>query len=445
MIEDRQINEYDKTSPESIYEHALKLTGKTLEEAVTLPENVVNEKNRGDLGSLVEKYFFKHIPPNTSDPDFPEAGVELKTTGLVKDAKGNYRAKERLVLTMINYQGIVKENWETSSLLKKSRLMLILFYLFNKSQPVHKRKFVLKPLLYRISTSDLNVIKNDWEHIQKKVLEGKAHELSEGDTFYLGACRKGSGGPNESLQVQPFSEEPAKTRAFSFKQGFVNKLLTGHLDSEVSILENSNLSLEEATLSRFSKYMDLSVQEISTRINYFKKNENHKSFHRDLANRILSNSNQSVVELEKAGIELKTVRVKKSGKPRESMSFPSFKFMKIINEEWEDSSFFDKLEKKFLLVIFREDSDGIERLTKAMYWNMPYPDRMEAKRVWEQTKFQCQVDAKNLPKISDSPVAHVRPKARNGNDKELTPQGEMHLKQCFWLNASYIEKVIGTS
>lgn len=201
--------------------------------------------------------------------------------------------------------------------------------------------------------------------------------------------------------------------------------------------------LEDATLNRFSKYTDLSVQEISTQLNYFKKSENHKGFHRDLANRILSNSNQSVVELEKAGIELKTVRVKSNGKPRESMSFPSFKFMKIINEQWEDSSFFEKLEKKFLFVIFYEDSDGIERLAKAMYWNMPYPDRMEAKRVWEKTKLQCQVDAKNLPKSSDSLVAHVRPKARNGNDKELTPQGEMHLKQCFWLNASYIAKVIG--
>jgi DNA mismatch repair protein MutH len=442
MTEDKSGSEYDKTSPESIYEHALKLTGKTLEEAVTLPENVVNEKNRGDLGSLVEKYFFKHQPPNTSDPDFPEAGLELKTTGLFKDSKGNYKAKERLVLTMINYQGIVKEDWDTSSFLKKSRLMLILFYLFNKSQPVHRRRFVLKPLLYRISTSDLNVIKNDWQLIRKKVLEGRAHELSEGDTFYLGACRKGSGGPNESLQVQPFSNEPAKTRAFSFKQGFVNKLLTGHLEGEVSLLENSNLSLEEATLNRFSKYLDLSIQEISTHLNYFKKNENHKGFHRDLANRILSNSNQSVVELEKAGIELKTVRVNRNGKPRESMSFPAFKFMKIINEEWEDSSFFEKLEKKFLFVIFQEDLDGVEKLTKAMYWNMPYLDRMEAKRVWEKTKFQCQIDAKNLPKISDSPVAHVRPKARDGNDKELTPQGEMHLKQCFWLNASYIAKVI---
>lgn len=444
MTEDKNGLEYDKTSPESIYEYALKLTGKTLEEAVTLPENVVNEKNRGDLGSLVEKYFFKHQPPNTADPDFPEAGLELKTTGLVKNSKGNYKAKERLVLTMINYQGIVKEDWETSSLLKKSRLMLILFYLFNKSQPVHRRRFVLKPLMYRISTSDLNVIKNDWQLIRKKVLEGRAHELSEGDTFYLGACRKGSGGPNETLQVQPFSHEPAKTRAFSFKQGFVNKLLTGHLEGEVSLLENSDLSLEEATLNRFSEYLDLSIQEISTRLNYFKKSENHKGFHRDLANRILSNSNQSVVELEKAGIELKTVRVNRNGKPRESMSFPAFKFMKIINEEWEDSSFFEKLEKKFLFVIFQEDLDGVERLTKAMYWNMPYLDRMEAKRVWEKTKFQCRIDAKNLPKISDSPVAHVRPKARDGNDKELTPQGEMHLKQCFWLNASYISKVIAS-
>jgi hypothetical protein len=52
------------------------------------------------------------------------------------------------------------------------------------------------------------------------------------------------------------------------------------------------------------------------------------------------------------------------------------------------------------------------------------------------------VDASKLPKIGDSYVAHVRPKARNAKDKILTPQGNYQIKPCFWLNNSYIEKVI---
>ena len=63
--------------------YAAKLIGKSLSEAVELPKGIVNASNRGDLGSLVEKYFFEHTPPNNHDPDFKEAGLELKTTGVV--------------------------------------------------------------------------------------------------------------------------------------------------------------------------------------------------------------------------------------------------------------------------------------------------------------------------------------------------------------------------
>ena len=59
--------------------------------------------------------------------------------------------------------------------------------------------------------------------INKKIASGKAHELSEGDTFYLGACTKGANAL--SVTKQPFSEIPAKQRAYSFKQGYVNHII----------------------------------------------------------------------------------------------------------------------------------------------------------------------------------------------------------------------------
>jgi len=115
---------YDKNSPQSILEYALKLSGKSLSEATQLPEGITNSRNRGDLGSLVEKYFFEHVPPNDHEPDFKEAGVELKTTGVILKSS-SYQAKERLVLTMINYESLVNENWEEYTLKKKCQLMLI--------------------------------------------------------------------------------------------------------------------------------------------------------------------------------------------------------------------------------------------------------------------------------------------------------------------------------
>ena len=433
-------SKYDKKSISSIYEFAMKLTGKSLAEAVQLPDGVANVRNRGDLGSLVEKYYFEHTPPNNHDPDFKEAGLELKTTGVLRKTP-IYRAKERLVLTMIDYVAIADESWESSSFYKKCRLMLILFYLYSKEVAVIDRRFVLQPLLYEIPSSDLAQIRRDWEFIRQRVLDGNAHQLSEGDTYYLGACRKGSGGEKEALRRQPFSNERAKARAFSFKQGYVNKLIEGHIGESQSLGVNAAVTFEVATQLRFKPFIGKSVEEISKQLGYYKK-KNNKGFLKDIANRILAGDGQTVLELDKAGIEMKTIRLMQSGKPRESMSFPGFKYLEIVNENWEDSSFFEKLEHKFLLVIFREDENGLDRLIKAAYWNMPYEDRMEAKRVWEETKRRVVLDASNLPKMSESNVAHVRPKARDGKDKLLTPQGDMQVKKCFWLNSGYIAGVV---
>ena len=52
---------YDKSSVSSIYEHALKLTGYSLSEITNLPVDIVNQRNRGDLGTLIEKFYFQPV------------------------------------------------------------------------------------------------------------------------------------------------------------------------------------------------------------------------------------------------------------------------------------------------------------------------------------------------------------------------------------------------
>jgi DNA mismatch repair protein MutH len=65
-----------------------------------------------------------------------------------------------------------------------------------------------------------------------------------------------------------------------------------------------------------------------------------------MVNRILANNDDTPAEIHKAGIEIKTIRLTKLGMPREAMSFPGFKYLEIVDESWEESSFFQKLEKK---------------------------------------------------------------------------------------------------
>lgn len=463
---DKSNTGYDKTSVASIVEYSRRLSGKSLGNSRLGIKFPVKETNKGDLGSLVEKYYFEHTPPSSHGPDFPEAGLELKTTGVksVKRSDTPFAAKERLVLTMIDYNKIVDEEWETSTVLAKCRLMLMLFYEYAKEVPVTERKFVLDPLLvvmgepeFRTSThdlefitshamqlpeADLSIIRTDWEYIRNKVRQGKAHELSEGDTTYLGACRKGAGGASEALRDQPYSTEKAKSRAFAFKQGYVTALINGHVNDKGLLFGKKMMTLEEATSSRFEPFVGRTLHEIATKLGVHVSLPQPKNYKRMLVDLIIKSSGGSVAELQKADIELKTILLTPKGLPQEDMSFPAFSYSGIVNQDWEDSSFSERTERRFLFVVFQKDELGIVRLIGFKYWNMPPEDRKEAQRVFEETKRRVKAGNHKLPAASESRVAHVRPKAANSSDVGVFPDGSTDVKKCFWLNKTYVAEAI---
>ena len=79
----------------------------------------------------------------------------------------------------------------------------------------------------------------------------------------------------------------------------------------------------------------------------------------------------------------------------------------------------------------------------------------EVKKVWERTvsiikagvqiKTYGQKTQNNLPKSTESYVAHVRPHARNKADTYPLPDGRELTKQCFWFNSAYVKKIIAES
>jgi DNA mismatch repair protein MutH len=434
--------DYQRDSIESIVKHATALTGRSLIDFFPEIQDVDNIKQKGQLGNLVEEYFFQIPISSHSGPDFLEAGLELKVTGVTKKESGKFAAKERLVLTMIDFHGIVKEDWSNCHLRKKCGIMLILFYLYEAGAESFRRKFVLDPLVFRLDGADSAIIQRDWETIQAKVASGLAHELSEGDTLYLGACRKGSGGANESLRSQPFSVIPAPARAFALKQSYLSKIVQGHSDDDVSITENGRKTLEEVTAEKFKPYFGLTVTQIAEKLGFAITSPRPKSLNFLLVKRVLGNGTGAIVEFEKAGIQIKTVRLKANGMPKESMSFSSFSFDDLAQQAWEDSTFYRQTETKFLFAVFRVDNEGTERLEAVQYWNMPYDDRCQARIVWEATASKVRASNTQFPKASENLVAHVRPHGRNAADTDVLPDGSSFTKQSFWLNRQYIASVI---
>lgn len=438
---------YDSSSLESIVEYARLLIGKSLAEASNVPRDELVSKGKGGLGTLVEEAFFDMKSSNKPKPDFGEVSVELKTTPMkrkVVDARRMLVAKERLVLSMIDYIQIQHETWETSRLLLKCRQMLILTYLHEQEKEPIDRIFLDRQKLLDLlddSSVDARQFKRDWETIKEKVHQAKAHELSSADTMYLEAITKGQGKGKDKLRAQPFSEVLAKPRAFAIKQSYLTSLLSGE-DQESVLLSDPGKSVETVTYERFQPYLGKSVEELSQVFNFYGSSKTDKAFYPRLAIRILAKGGTSVPELQKADIELKVVRLKPTGKLREAVSFPNFTYLGIDKEDWEDSTFFERIDRRFLFVVFQETPDGGEVLKSAGYWSMPYEDKQEAQKVWEETKSRVQRDVYDFPKASENPVAHVRPKGRNSRDTYPTLFGGRAKKYCFWLNKDYVQRVI---
>jgi len=461
---------YDETSPSSIEAYGKKMIGMTFNQicdadekhkASIITENTVgisyaesheNKKRKGGLGELVEERYFHYKANSEARPDFDKAGVELKVTPYKINKNGTLSAKERLILTMIDYFKVVDESFEESHFWTKSKLILLVYYLYQqeiKNRLDYEIKYVD---LFTPPEQDIRIIQHDFEIIVEKIRAGKAHELSEGDTLYLGAATKAA--TSADRRKQPFSDELAKPRAFSFKQNYMTHVLNtyivpGKKTYEPIIKGEAVESFEDYVVDKIHQYKGLSIDELCEKFDIDTVRKS-KSITAQIAYRILGIKGNKAEEFEKAGIVLKTIRVNHNNTIKESMSFPSFKFKELIEEEWEDSTFGNYLrETRFFFVIYKFDENGVLRLHGCQFWNIPYSDlENEVKSVWERTK-QVLIDGleivevngqkrNNFPKASENRVSHVRPHAQNAQDTYELPDGREYPKQCFWLNNSYI-------
>jgi len=457
---------YDVNSADSIIDFAKLLKGQTLRQAcgVEIEEHGYNGK--GNFGQILEKFYFGYEPNSDAEPDFKEAGMELKSSPLKTLKNGEFRSKERLVLNIINYLEVHKEDFETSSFWKKNAHLLLVFYLHDRDLDL--LDYIIKLVDgWQYPNEDLKIIKRDWEFINQRIKEGKAHELSEGDTFYLGACTKGSTAL-KSFRNQPFNEEQAKQRAYSLKQGYVNHIIANIAQEETAvygkIIEHPEIldkvrSIEEIVILKFHPFYGKSAEKIEQELG-LDLNKKAKSYFANLTNVILGlKLGQKIEEFEKADIQVKTIRLKENNLPKEDVSFPTFEYQELIETDWEDSDFKNILESKFFFVFYQFEGENLI-LRKVKFWNMPYSDILEAKNVWEEMvktvsngKIVKKVTDKGVrktffPKKTENRISHVRPHARNAADTYELPIADKltglteYTKHCFWLNASYVKDEI---
>ncbi len=457
---------FDITSADSIIEYAKKLKNQTLRQACGEEIEKHSYKGKGNYGQILEKFYFGYEPNSDVEPDFKEAGIELKSSPLKILKNGEFRSKERLVLNIINYLEVHKEEFETSSFWKKNAHLLLVFYLHDRDLDLLDYTIKLVDG-WQYPNEDLKIIQRDWELINQKIRDGKAHELSEGDTFYLGACTKGSTAL-KSFRDQPFNKEKAKQRAYSLKQGYVNHIIANIAQEETGvygkIIERPEIleevrSIEEIVILKFHPFYGKSAEQIEKELD-LKLNRRAKSYFANLTNAILGiELGKKIEEFEKADIKVKTIRLKENNLPKEDISFPTFKYKELIETDWEDSDFKKILESKFFFVFYQFEGENLI-LRKVKFWNMPYSDTLEAKIVWEEMvntvsngEIVKKVTSKGVrktyfPKKTENRISHVRPHAKNAADTYELPVADKltglteYTKHCFWLNASYVKDEI---
>ena len=455
---------YNPKDKKSVINYAKLLIGKNLKQVCDPVILKHNYSGKGNFGQILEKYYFVYDPNSKSEADFIEIGLELKSSPLKQLKNNEYRSKERLVLNIINYTEVVKQNFEESDFWKKNSNLLLVFYLYKTESNI--LEYIIKLVdEWNFPDSDLEIIKNDWNFIKQKINIGKAHELSEGDTFYLGACTKGANANTQ--REQPFSDKKAKQRAYSLKQGYVNHIIASIASEPTEkygkIIPNvsnvSNQTLDEIVIEKFKTYYGKTIEQILESIGV-QINIKAKNFFALLTKAILGiELDKEIEEFQKADIIVKSIRVESNNKIVESVSFKHFSFIDLVDNTWENSEFKKDLESKYLFIFFKLDNNT-RILQKAKFWNMPYLDILEAKKVWSNTK-KIVKDGRIVKKIMPNgtrktnfygknmnKVSHVRPHAANADDtyplptKDELTQSMVYTKHCFWLNNDYIKNEI---
>jgi len=469
----------DRSNPMSIFNYSRHLIGNSLHSL--LGDSVIEHKRKGKggLGQMVEELFFNYDVNSSREADFTDAHVELKCTPLLKSkSDDSYRIKERLVCTMIDYFEIVNTSFEDSHLISKCQLMLLLFYLHVSENAIYDYEFLFR-ILWQLPEKDLILIKKDYQTIAEKVRRGEAHLLSEGDTLYLGACRKGQKG--DSPQAQPNSEIKANKRAFSLKPAYMRYILNHVIESGnnyftnytkvekpkfelVSSEELQKNSFEDVILKRFAPYMGKNYVQICDMLGieaYQAKNKYADIgalIASNLESKRLSNSDEFI----KSGIIMKTIRLKNNGMPKESMSFKNIDYCEIYdNDEWTESETYEIFTNRFMFVVFKPVSgeeitvynnstkrDVTEQsyiLDSVFFWTMPQEDLELAKDYWENIR-QAVISNNIVPSsfwsIGNHRKFHVRPKARVKSDQAINPNGGFCDKYCYWFNAEYVKQII---
>lgn len=433
----------------------------------------ISLKSKGQYGNYIEKYFYGYQPNNDSVADFEKIGVELKVTPFKVNKNGTISAKERLVLTILKYMEENLDDFYSTHLWQKCSKILLLFYNGLLDGQTIADYVIKKVFLFEWFEEDMEVILDDYKRITEKIKSGKAHELSESDGNYLSTCTKGAG-KGRDLREQPFSDEPAKQRAWELKSSYMTYLINNKIfnqtdqESVVAVARGEKKSFTEIVSERILEFKGMSEAELYEK---FSINPKAKGKNSTLVRTILGLTGDldKTQEFQKANMNLRVIRVDKNGLPKEDSPFKNYNFKELAtNDDWEESHLYQEIcNKRFLFVVFKEVKPKIFILDSIKFWGFPDRQVEEVQRVWAETRRIITEGVEltqhgnrvftNFPQSRVNKVIFTKIHAQNTyyeieknvfvgkgklSDTDKLPDGRRITKHSFWIPKKFLKEVL---
>lgn len=437
------------------------------------------KKRKGLLGNIVESGFYDYPINSAARADFDNIGIELKVSGYILTKKGEKRAKERLVLSKIDYNKIIGEEFEFSKLISKNKKILIIWYHYEKGKD--PADFLITDYQLYDMEQDIDIIKNDFEMIRDKVDAGNAHELSESDTAFLGACTKAR--TSKDRTRQPHSTIPAKPRAFSLKQGYINGILSNLENSNtnliiekpkkstVTVAKNTNKektlyefanpeskpdtnkerTVLEFVKSKFEPYFGKTQLEIYKELFGKTPNPIPKNLNKIISDQILGKDKElkeSNELFKKTNYLIKNLPITDNNKARERMSFKNIRLSEF-EDDWNESYWKNFFEENTLITICYQghsSSKNGERVLKEIRQITFDDDELDSmEKTFNLVKKTIETEnISNLPipHTFDGQILEIAPKASKGKNTYETFLDSEKTKVCFILNKKFLNKKI---
>ena len=226
------------------------------------------------------------------------------------------------------------------------------------------------------------------------------------------------------------------------------------------------ISAQAEVDKKLSNYRGKKVSELKEELSMPLK-DNKASFVQ-LARKMMGiTNNQFSLCDNKIDVILKTIRLTGIEKPAEAMSFMPVDFKEWSEaSSWENSSLYQYFTgNTLLLFVFQQYPTGKRvddsemTFLGASIWKMSeYDLNHDLKDVWERVRYLINddkleitsvtqksgriINRNNLPSSKFNTLGHLRPGAKNGDDKVVLPTGQRIVKQRFWFNSEYVKEII---